>query len=135
VSPLVGDQLVFVGSPCGLEGTVTTAVVSRVTYDAIQTGAAANPGSSGGPAVDQQGQVVGVPLGGGSENLSLAVPIQRAWVTAEKSRLVTGLEILDKMAFGHLLFHRDTTHGICSMPTTVSRRSSVQEPTTSRFRP
>ena len=46
------DQLVLVGSPYGLEGTVTTGVVSRVGYDTIQTDAAANPGNSGGPGVD-----------------------------------------------------------------------------------
>jgi len=81
VSPVVGDQLLLIGSPYGLEGTVTTGVVSRVSYDAIQTDAAANPGNSGGPAVDRQGQVVGVLLSGGGENLNFAVPIQRACVT------------------------------------------------------
>jgi len=84
VSPLVGDQLLLVGSPYGLEGTVTTGVVSRVTYDAIQTDAAANPGNSGGPAVDRQGRIVGVLLSGGAENLNFAVPIQRACVTVRK---------------------------------------------------
>ena len=81
VSPLPGDQLLLVGSPYGLEGTVTTGVVSRVTYDEIQTDAAANPGNSGGPAVDDQGRVVGVLLSGGGENLNFLVPIQRACVT------------------------------------------------------
>lgn len=81
VSPVVGDQLLLLGSPYGLEGTVTTGVVSRVAYDAIQTDAAANPGNSGGPAIDRQGQVVGVLLSGGGENLNFAVPIQRACVT------------------------------------------------------
>ena len=80
VTPVVGDQLVLVGSPYGLEGTVTVGVVSRVTYDAIQTDAAANPGNSGGPAIDPDGQVVGVLLAGGGENLNFAVPIQRACV-------------------------------------------------------
>jgi S1-C subfamily serine protease len=80
VAPVVGDQLVLVGSPYGLEGTVTEGVVSRTTYDEIQTDAAANPGNSGGPAVDQNGQVVGVLLSGGGENLNFAVPIQRACV-------------------------------------------------------
>ena len=81
VSPVIGDQLLLVGSPYGLEGTVTQGVVSRVTYDAIQTDAAANPGNSGGPAVDREGQVVGVLLEGGGENLNFAAPIQRACVT------------------------------------------------------
>ena len=80
VSPLVGDALLLVGSPYGLEGTVTQGVVSRVTYNQIQTDAAANPGNSGGPAVDRQGEVVGVLLSGGGENLNFAAPIQRACV-------------------------------------------------------
>lgn len=84
ISPLPGDQLLLVGSPYGLEGTVTTGVVSRVSYDAIQTDAAANPGNSGGPAVDGQGQVVGVLLSGGGENLNFLVPIQRACVAIRK---------------------------------------------------
>jgi len=79
--PSPGDELVLVGSPYGLEGTVTTGVVSRVTYDSIQTDAAANPGNSGGPALDQQGDVVGVLLSGGGENLNFTVPIQRACVS------------------------------------------------------
>jgi S1-C subfamily serine protease len=80
VTPVAGDQLVLVGSPYGLEGTVTEGVVSRVTYDAIQTDAAANPGNSGGPAIDKDGNVVGVLLSGGGENINFAVPIQRACV-------------------------------------------------------
>jgi S1-C subfamily serine protease len=84
LSPLPGDQLLLVGSPYGLEGTVTTGVVSRVTYDEIQTDAAANPGNSGGPAVDSHGQVVGVLLAGGGENLNFLVPIQRACVTIRR---------------------------------------------------
>jgi S1-C subfamily serine protease len=80
LSPVVGDQLLLVGSPYGLEGTVTTGVVSRITYNSIQTDAAANPGNSGGPALDRQGNVVGILLAGGGENLNFAVPIQRACV-------------------------------------------------------
>jgi S1-C subfamily serine protease len=81
ISPLPGDELLLVGSPYGLEGTVTRGVVSRVTYDSIQTDAAANPGNSGGPAVDSSGEVVGILLSGGGENLNFTVPIQRACVT------------------------------------------------------
>lgn len=84
LAPLPGDRLLLVGSPYGLEGTVTTGVVSRVTYDKIQTDAAANPGNSGGPAVDADGAVVGVLLSGGGENLNFTVPIQRACVTIRR---------------------------------------------------
>ena len=70
-----GDQLLLIGSPYGLEGTVTTGVVSRVTGKTIQTDAAANPGNSGGPAVDKLGRVVGILVSGGGENLNFAVPI------------------------------------------------------------
>jgi S1-C subfamily serine protease len=74
--PSPGDELLLVGSPYGLDGTVTTGVVSRVTYRWIQTDAAANPGNSGGPAIDKQGHVVGVLVAGGGENLNFAVPIR-----------------------------------------------------------
>jgi S1-C subfamily serine protease len=74
--PRTGDQLLLVGSPFGLEGTVTTGVVSRVTRRYIQTDAAANPGNSGGPALDRTGRIVGVLVSGGAENLNFAIPIR-----------------------------------------------------------
>jgi S1-C subfamily serine protease len=75
--PQTGDQLLLVGSPYGLYGTVTTGVVSRVSWNAIQTDAAANPGNSGGPALDRAGHVVGVLVAGGGENLNFAIPIRQ----------------------------------------------------------
>ncbi len=75
--PRVGDSLLLVGSPFGLGGTVTSGVVSRVRPKVIQTDAAANPGNSGGPAVDRNGRVVGVLVSGGGENINFAVPIHR----------------------------------------------------------
>ena len=75
--PQVGDQLLLIGSPYGLYGTVTTGVVSRVTSTAIQTDAAANPGNSGGPALDKQGHIVGVLVAGGGENINFAIPIRQ----------------------------------------------------------
>ena len=79
-SPKTGDQLLLVGSPYGLGGTVTTGIVSRVTRQAVQTDAAANPGNSGGPAVDRKGRVVGVLVAGGGENINFAIRIERACV-------------------------------------------------------
>jgi S1-C subfamily serine protease len=81
IAPIAGDELLIVGSPYGLEGTVTTGIVSRVSYSEIQTDAAANPGNSGGPALDAEGNVVGVLVSGAGQNLNFAIPIQRACVT------------------------------------------------------
>lgn len=75
--PRPGDELLLVGSPFGLGGTVTTGVVSAIRPSLIQTDAAANPGNSGGPAVDSAGRVVGVLVGGGGENVNFAVPIRQ----------------------------------------------------------
>jgi S1-C subfamily serine protease len=76
-----GDQVLLVGSPFGLGGTVTTGVVSRVSKKAIQTDAAANPGNSGGPLVDlKTGRVLGVLVAGGGQNINFAIPIGRTCV-------------------------------------------------------
>lgn len=80
VPPLVGDELLLAGSPLGYEGSITTGVVGRVAPDEIQTDAAAYPGISGGPAVDENGRVVGVLVSGEGENLNFATPINRACV-------------------------------------------------------
>jgi S1-C subfamily serine protease len=79
--PRPGDELLLVGSPYGLSGTVTSGVVSAVRSNLIQTDAAANPGNSGGPAVDRHGNVVGVLVSGGGENLNFAVPIRQLCAT------------------------------------------------------
>ena len=79
VSP--GEQVVLIGSPQGLQGSVTTGVVSAIRdlegFKIIQTDAAANPGNSGGPLLNANGQAIGVldfKLRG-SENLNFALPI------------------------------------------------------------
>ena len=70
---VVGDQVIAVGAPLGLDSTVTTGIVSALNrpvtpgeaddqsyINAIQTDAAINPGNSGGPLLDMQGRVIGV---------------------------------------------------------------------------
>jgi len=79
----VGDQVVLIGNPLGvLEGSVSAGVVSGVRtleggFRVIQTDAAANPGSSGGPLLDAGGRVVGVLSFKlrGTESLNFVVPI------------------------------------------------------------
>jgi V8-like Glu-specific endopeptidase len=80
----VGEPVLAAGSPLGLQGTVTTGVVSSIRDDptgggfkVLQTDASVNPGNSGGPLVNRQGEVIGIvtfKLRGG-ENLNFAIPI------------------------------------------------------------
>jgi putative serine protease PepD len=103
----VGSQVVAVGSPLGLAGTVTSGIISALdrpveagdptggntddVIDAIQTDAAINPGNSGGPLVDSNGLVIGVNSAiatlsaapgfgsqSGSIGLGFAIPIDQA---------------------------------------------------------
>ncbi len=92
----VGQEVVAIGNPFGLEGTMTTGIISAlgrsipsgVTTDGgtfsipqvIQTDAAINPGNSGGPLLDLQGRVIGVntairTLFGGNIGIGFAVPV------------------------------------------------------------
>jgi putative serine protease PepD len=106
----VGQQVVAIGSPFDLAGTVTSGIVSSLNrpvraggesgtqatvLDAIQTDAAINPGNSGGPLVNMQGEVVGINSAiyspnssqqtqGGSVGIGFAIPIDQAERTAKE---------------------------------------------------
>ena len=109
----VGEQLVAVGSPLGLNETVTAGIVSALNrpvttgnadeasfINAVQTDAAINPGNSGGPLVDMRGRVIGVnsaiattggQLGGEAGNIGVgfAIPIEQVITTTDQI-LATG---------------------------------------------
>ncbi len=112
----VGENVVAIGSPFGLEATVTSGIVSALnrpvsvgsaseqggqdtTYPAIQTDAAINPGNSGGPLVNLAGDVVGInssirtassggvdSSSGGSIGLGFAIPIDQVWPVVQQLR-------------------------------------------------
>jgi S1-C subfamily serine protease len=98
----VGQLAVAIGSPFGLDQTVTSGIVSAVgrtvetptgAGSMIQTDASINPGNSGGALADRQGRVIGVNVsiasqGGGNDGVGFAVPIDTAVSVAE--RLVSG---------------------------------------------
>jgi putative serine protease PepD len=106
----VGDGVVAIGSPLGLDSTVTAGIVSALNrpvttgsttdeasyINAVQTDAAINPGNSGGPLVNLRGQVVGVNSaiatnGGGTVDgqagnigVGFAIPVEQVRVTADQ---------------------------------------------------
>lgn len=58
----VGQKVLAIGNPFGFSGTLTSGIVSRIDYakGRIQTDAAINPGCSGGPLLNSQGEVIGI---------------------------------------------------------------------------
>jgi S1-C subfamily serine protease len=88
----IGGEVIAIGSPLGLQNTVTRGIVSsnqraivdrfmNTSVDLIQTDAAINPGNSGGPLIDRRGRVIGVntlKLGGRVEGIGFAVSIHYA---------------------------------------------------------
>ncbi|MDR2596887.1 MAG: S1C family serine protease [Treponema sp.] len=85
VVPHVGDTVLAMGSPVGLEKTVTSGIVSALGRrllqigDVIQIDAAVNSGNSGGPVVDNEGRLVGIVFAGipQYQGLNFAVPAER----------------------------------------------------------
>jgi putative serine protease PepD len=131
----VGQDVVAIGSPLGLEGTVTTGIVSALNrpvstagdsknqntvLDAIQTDAAINPGNSGGALVNMNGELVGVnsaiaTLGGdaagaqsGSIGLGFAIPVDQAKRIADEL-ISTGTA--SHASLGVQVSNDNTTHG------------------------
>ena len=58
----VGEKVLAIGNPFGFKGTLTQGIVSRIDYEKnrIQTDAAINPGSSGGPLLNTNGEIIGI---------------------------------------------------------------------------
>ena len=117
----VGQKVLAIGNPFGLQGTLTTGVVSSLgrslrsengtLENMIQTDAAINPGNSGGPLLDSRGDVIGINTAiygaqtadgqGGSIGIGFAMPITRAKAMLEDfrtrgfvARPVLGIEAL-----------------------------------------
>ena len=93
----VGEWVVAIGSPFGLENTVTAGIVSAKGRDTgdylpfIQTDVAVNPGNSGGPLLNMRGEVVGInsqiySRTGGFMGISFAIPIDEAMRVGEQLR-------------------------------------------------
>ncbi|MGA0856892.1 MAG: S1C family serine protease [Candidatus Nanopelagicales bacterium] len=127
---VVGDSVIAIGAPLGLQGTVTSGIVSALRrpvsvgdteqsfIDAIQTDAAINPGNSGGPLVNALGQVVGVNSAiattgftsgeAGSIGVGFAIPINQAKRIAEEI-IATGQSTIPIL--GVMLYMSPSTEG------------------------
>ena len=92
-----GQWVLAIGSPFGLESTVTSGIVSAIGRDTgeylpfIQTDVAVNPGNSGGPLLNLNGEVVGinsqiVSRSGGYMGVSLSIPIDEAMLVVDQLR-------------------------------------------------
>jgi S1-C subfamily serine protease len=97
----VGDPVVAIGNPFGLDRTATAGIVSALQREikapngftinnVIQTDAAINPGNSGGPLLNARGQVIGInsqiesPNGGGNVGIGFAVPVNTVRQVAQQ---------------------------------------------------
>ena len=128
----VGQEVVAIGSPFGLDATVTSGIVSALdrpvnvgtdtagnatVYPAIQTDAAINPGNSGGPLVDMEGHVIGINSSirstgsssytqAGSIGLGFAIPIDEV------------MDVVDQLANGETPTHARLGIGVTDAATT-----------------
>ena len=95
----VGEWVMAIGSPFGLENTVTAGIVSAKQRDTgdylplIQTDVAINPGNSGGPLINMRGEVVGInsqiySRSGGFQGISFAIPIDEAARVSDQLRTI-----------------------------------------------
>jgi len=130
VIPRVGDTVLAIGSPGGLQRTVTSGIVSALgrrfmqISDVIQVDAAVNPGNSGGPLIDSEGRFVGVVFSGipQYQGINFAVPAemvaaalpamikggksQRPWLGLVLCETFTGAEIIYTAPNTPAMLHR-----------------------------
>jgi serine protease Do len=106
----VGEWVIAIGSPFGLENTVTAGIVSAKSRDTgdflpfIQTDVAVNPGNSGGPLINMRGEVVGInsqifTTSGAYNGISFAIPIDEANNVQQQLR-TTGRVIRGRIGVG-----------------------------------
>ena len=118
----VGEWVIAIGSPFGLENTVTAGIVSAKSRDTgdflpfIQTDVAVNPGNSGGPLINMRGEVVGInsqifTTSGAYNGISFAIPIDEANNVQQQLR-TAGRVIRGRIGVGIEAVSRDVANAI-----------------------
>jgi S1-C subfamily serine protease len=98
----VGDGVVAIGSPLGLQNTVSNGIISSIrtfdNYSYIQTSAPISPGSSGGALFNMYGEVIGVTVAQfEGQNLNLAIPINEVKDYLKTSRPLTLAQVFEEV--------------------------------------
>jgi serine protease Do len=118
----VGEWVVAIGSPFGLENTVTAGIISAKGRDTgdflpfIQTDVAVNPGNSGGPLLNLRGEVIGInsqiySRTGGFMGISFAIPMDEAMRVADQLRS-NGRVIRGRIGVGIAEVSKDVAEGL-----------------------
>jgi serine protease Do len=118
----VGEWVIAIGSPFGLENTVTAGIVSAKGRETgeylpfIQTDVAVNPGNSGGPLINMRGEVIGInsqifTTSGAFAGISFAIPIDEAMSVQEQLR-TSGRVIRGRIGVGIETVSRDVAEAI-----------------------
>jgi serine protease Do len=107
---LVGETVIAIGNPLGLQHTVTTGIVSALDRELqfnedtvykglIQTDAPINPGNSGGPLLNVNGELIGIntAIRGDAQNIGFAIPVDRLWELLPK---LLDIERRQRVRFG-----------------------------------
>ena len=120
----VGTGVVLVGNPMGLEGSLSSGIVSGIRErddgsKVFQTDAAANPGNSGGPMVDAEGKVIGVLTFKlrESENLNFVVPINYARGLLGLTHSYSLADLRQELGAIEDVFEKDETEETETLPT------------------
>jgi serine protease Do len=139
----VGEWVIAIGSPFGLENTVTAGIVSAKGRETgeylpfIQTDVAVNPGNSGGPLINMRGEVVGInsqifTTSGAFSGISFAIPIDEAMNVQQQLR-TTGRVIRGRIGVGIEPVSREVAEAIGlgtpqgALVTTVEKDAPAQK--------
>ena len=94
-----GEKITVIGSPIGLENTITSGIISATGRrflqlgDALQIDAPINPGNSGGPVIDEEGRLIGVVFAGIEQFEGINFAIASEWINQVIGRLYQGGEV------------------------------------------